>query len=359
MDKHAKIFVAGHRGLVGSSVVRALQQRGYDNLITVTHEELDLRRQDDVEHFFDKTRPEYVFLSAAKVGGILANNTYKAEFIYDNLAIALNLIHSSYKFGVKKLLNFGSSCIYPKFSSQPMKEEYLLTGMLEQTNEPYAIAKIAAIKLCRYYNEQYGTNFISAMPTNLYGSNDNFNLETSHVLAALIRKFFLAKLLREKNYERMLQDVRRYSLGFGLHPASNDIASVIALLEKIGVTADYVELWGTGASYREFLHVDDLADASLFLMEGYSNKDIGEFVNIGTGTDQTIASIAAMVKQISGFDGEIRFDRTRPDGMPRKLLDVTRLSSLGWKSIISLDQGLRQTIGWYSAQREQLQHAAS
>jgi len=274
-----------------------------------TSKELDLRQQADVEAFFDKERPEYVFLAAAKVGGILANNTYKAEFIYDNLMIAANIINASYKYKVKKLLNLGSSCIYPKFSPQPMKEEHLLTGLLEPTNEPYAIAKIAAIKLCRYYNEQYQTNFISVMPTNLYGPNDNYDLETSHVLPALIRKFHEAK----KSHQ----------------PA--------------------VTIWGTGKSFREFLYVDDLADACIFLMEKYDYKEIGEFINIGTGSEITIEDLAKLVKKIVGYEGAIHHDVTKPDGTPRKLLDSSRLRSLGWNATVSLEDGIRKAYEVYTA----------
>jgi len=307
MMKDAKIYVAGHRGLVGSALVRKLQEQGYTNLVLKTSKELDLRRQADVDAFFAMEKPEYVFLAAAKVGGILANNTYKAEFIYDNIMIAANIINASHKFGVKKLLNLGSSCIYPKFAPQPMKEEHLLTGLLEPTNEPYAIAKIAAIKLCRYYNEQYGTNFVSVMPTNLYGPNDNFDLETSHVLPALIRKFHEAKL--------------------GGLPA--------------------VTLWGSGEPFREFLYVDDLADACFFLMDKHDFKEIGEFVNIGTGEDIKIKDVAQLIKQIVVFPGDIIHDLSKPDGTPRKLLDVSRLSNLGWKYLTSLEEGIRRTYASY------------
>jgi len=256
MEKDAKIFVAGHRGLVGSAIVRKLQKKGYINIITKTKSELDLRRQLETEKLFEKEKPEYVFLAAAKVGGILANNTYKAEFIYDNLTIATNIIQSSYRYGVKKLLNLGSSCIYPKLAPQPMKEEYLLTGYLEPTNEAYAVAKIAAIKLCRYYNEQYGTNYISVMPTNLYGPGDNYNLETAHVLPALIRKFHLAKLLREKDFDGVVKDIKKNPLGFGLDKKINlkDEKDIIRTLKKIGITNDYVLMWGSGNVYREFLY---------------------------------------------------------------------------------------------------------
>ena len=307
MMKNAKIFIAGHRGLVGSAIVRKLEKEGYNNLVVRSHSELDLTRQEDVEAFFEKERPEYVFLAAARVGGILANSTYKAEFIYDNIMIAANVINTSYKYGVKKLLNLGSSCIYPKHAPQPMKEEYLLSGKLEPTNEPYAIAKIAAIKLCRYYNEQYGTNFISVMPTNLYGPNDNFDLKTSHVLPALIRKFHDAKVEGK----------------------------------------DKVVLWGTGTPRREFLYVDDLADACLHLMQDYDARDIGEFVNIGTGEDITIKELAELIASIVGFRGDIVWDRDKPDGTPQKLLDVSRINKMGWKARTGLKQGIIQTYDWY------------
>lgn len=307
MMKNAKIFIAGHRGLVGSAIVRRLKKEGYNNLVVRSHSELDLTRQEDVEAFFEKERPEYVFLAAARVGGILANSTYKAEFIYDNIMIAANVINTSYKYGVKKLLNLGSSCIYPKHAPQPMKEEYLLSGKLEPTNEPYAIAKIAAIKLCRYYNEQYGTNFISVMPTNLYGPNDNFDLKTSHVLPALIRKFHDAKVEGK----------------------------------------DKVVLWGTGTPRREFLYVDDLADACLDLMQDYDARDIGEFVNIGTGEDITIKELAELIASIVGFRGDIVWDRDKPDGTPQKLLDVSRINKMGWKARTGLKQGIIQTYDWY------------
>ena len=344
-----KVYVAGHRGLVGSAIKRKLEEKGYTNLVYKSSKELDLRRQKETEAFFEKERPDWVFLAAAKVGGILANNTYKAEFIYDNLAIALNVINSAYKYGVKKLLNLGSSCIYPKFAPQPMKEEHLLTGPLEPTNEPYAIAKISAIKLCRYYNEQYGTNFISVMPTNLYGPNDNFNLETAHVLPALIRKFHLAKLLRQGDFEGIAKDIKKFPLGFGLDKEVNinDENSVKKVLEKIGITKDYVLLWGSGEVYREFLYVEDLADACVFLMENYNYKDIGEFVNIGTGEDIKIKDLAKLIKDIIGFDGEIKHDLSKPDGTPRKLLDVSKIRSLGWQAKTSLTNGIKKTYNWY------------
>ncbi|MEK7700315.1 MAG: GDP-L-fucose synthase, partial [Planctomycetota bacterium] len=335
------IYVAGHRGLVGSSVVRKLLKDGYTKVITRTSKELDLRRQADVEAFFERERPEYVILAAAKVGGILANSTYTAEFIYDNTIIAANVVQSAYRYGVKKLLNLGSSCIYPKLAPQPIKEEHLLTGVLEPTNEPYAVAKIAAIKLCRYYNEQYGTNFISVMPTNLYGPHDNFNLETAHVLPALIRKFHLAKLLRQKNYDEIKKDLDRTAVGFNLNLDQE------RLLEKLGITPDYLVLWGSGEPYREFLYVDDLADACIFLMGRYNYKEVGEFVNVGTGEDIRIKELASLIQKIVKYEGELKYDLSKPDGTPRKLLDVSRLKLLGWQSKTSLEEGIRNTYDWY------------
>ncbi len=347
-----KIYVAGHRGLVGSSIKRRLDSRGYGNLVFKTSAELDLRRQRETESFFEKEKPDYVFLAAAKVGGILANDTYRAEFIYDNIMIAANVIHSAYRYGVKKLLNLGSSCIYPKFAPQPLKEDYLLTGSLEPTNEPYAIAKISAIKLCRYYNEQYRTNFISVMPTNLYGPNDNFNLETAHVLPALIRKFHLAKLLRERDFPSIVRDVKRYRLGFGIDGKINyeDEDSLTLALKKLGITRDYVLLWGSGEVYREFLYVDDLSDACIFLMENYDYRDIGEFINIGVGEDIKVKELAGIIRDIVGFEGDIRHDLSKPDGTPRKLLDVSRIKKLGWEPKVGLKEGLTLTYNWYLEQ---------
>jgi len=278
----------------------------------VRSQRLDLTRQSDVEAFFAQEKPDCVFLAAAKVGGILANSTYRADFIYRNLMIASNVIHAAYENGTKKLLNLGSSCIYPKLAPQPMKEEHLLTGTLEQTNEPYAIAKIAAIKLCRYYNEQYGTDFISAMPTNLYGPHDNFDLQNSHVLPAMIRKFHEAKEVWEK-----------------------------------GGRGATVTLWGTGSPFREFLYTEDVAEACVFLMERYSAQDIGEFVNIGTGRDLTIRELAETVKRIVGFRGEVIWDASKPDGTPRKLLDISRITALGWKAKTGLEEGIRRAYAWY------------
>jgi GDP-L-fucose synthase len=369
MEKNAKIFVAGHKGLVGSSILRLLKEKGYTNIICKDKSEIDLRRQEDVERFFESEKPDYVFLAAAKVGGILANSTYPAEFIYDNLAIALNIIHSAYKYGVKKLLNLGSSCIYPKHAPQPMKEEYLLTGYLEPTNEAYAIAKIAAIKLCRYYNQQYETNFISVMPTNLYGPNDNFNLETSHVLPAFIRKFHLAKLLEQGDIEGIKKDFKKYPIGFGLDKEVDfdDNDSIIKVLSKLGITSHpspltphfspltshvSITIWGSGEVYREFLHVDDLANACIYLMENIEARDMMNlcndyFVNIGTGIDIKLKDLAFLIKDIVGFKGEIKHDLTKPDGTPRKLLDVSKIKELGWEPKTRLEEGIKKTYNDY------------
>lgn len=348
MEKEAKIYVAGHKGMVGSAIVRKLKEKGYNNIVFRTHQELDLTDQQAVREFFETERPEYVFLAAAKVGGILANNTYKADFIYQNIMIAANVIEASYRYGVKKLLNLGSSCIYPRHAPQPMKEEYLLTGPLEPTNEPYAIAKISAIKLCRYFNEQYGTNFISVMPTNLYGPNDNYNLETAHVIPALIRKFHLGKLLMNEDWEGIKRDLTKYSIGFGLEKELNleEKESIIKVLEKVGVRYGEVTVWGTGEVYREFMHVDDLADACVYLMETVDAEEMKKispdyFVNVGTGEDIKLKDLFEMVANVVGFNGKIAYDTSRPDGTPRKLLDVTMIKNFGWFPKIQLKEGIR------------------
>ncbi|HDR7673498.1 TPA: GDP-L-fucose synthase [Bacillus wiedmannii] len=304
MKKDSRIYVAGHRGLVGSAILRKLEEQGYTNLVYKTSKELDLRDPKQVEEFFQTEKIDYVFLAAAKVGGIVANNQYPADFIRDNLMIQTNVIDSAYRSGVGKLLFLGSTCIYPKLAPQPLKEEYLLTGELEPTNEPYALAKIAGIKMCESYNRQYGTKYISAMPTNLYGENDNFDLHTSHVLPALIRKFHEAK---ENN-------------------------------------AEFVEVWGTGTPLREFLYSDDLADACVYLMNNYEGNEI---VNIGVGEDLSIKELAEKVKVTVGFTGELRFDTSKPDGTPRKLVDVTKINALGWKATTSLDEGLKKAYDWF------------
>ena len=306
MNKRSRIYVAGHRGLVGAAIARSLMKAGYDNLILRTHEELDLTRQVSVETFFEKQQPEFVFMAAAKVGGIFANASYPAEFIYKNIQIEANIIHESHLYGVKKLLFLGSSCIYPKHCPQPMKEEHLLSGYLEPSNEPYAVAKIAGIKMCQAYNRQYGTCFISLMPTNLYGPGDNFDLKTSHVLPALIRKFHEAKI----------------------------------------ADSDSVEIWGTGKPRREFLHVDDLAEACLFLMDCY---DASEIINVGAGKDLSILELAQMIAREVQFRGDLRFDSDKPDGTPIKLLDDSRLKAMGWQPKISLEEGIRGVYQAYAS----------
>lgn len=304
MNLDAKIYVAGHRGLVGSAIVRNLQDKGYKNIICRTHRELDLTNQEEVRRFFEDEKPEYVFLAAAKVGGIHANNTYPADFIYDNLMIQNNVIKAAHDFEVKKLLFLGSTCIYPKMAPQPIKEEYLLTGALEETNEAYAVAKIAGLEMCKFFKRQYGDNFISCMPTNLYGPNDNFDLKNSHVLPALIRKFHEAKVNN----------------------------------------SDVVEVWGTGTPLREFLYVDDMADACVFLMKNYDGE---QHVNIGTGEEVSIKELAETVKEVVGFDGELVFNTDMPDGTPRKLTTVDKLHGLGWKHKVSLNEGIKLAYTWF------------
>jgi GDP-L-fucose synthase len=299
MDKESKIYIAGHRGMVGSAIMRKLRSEGFTNIVTRISSELDLRCQATVKTFFEQEKPEYIFLAAAKVGGIQANNIYRAEFLYDNLMIEANVIHAAYEHKVKKLMFLGSSCIYPKLAPQPLKEESLLTGLLEETNEPYAIAKIAGIKLCEAYRSQYGCNFISVMPTNLYGPNDNYDLNSSHVLPALMRKMIVAK----------------------------------------NTDAPFVEIWGSGSPKREFLHADDLAEACFFLMQHYNEAG---FVNIGTGEDLTIKELVLLIREVVGYRGEVKHDTTKPDGTPRKLMDVSKLNTLGWKASISLEKGIRR-----------------
>lgn len=345
MDKNSKIYVAGHRGLVGSALLENLQQKGYINIVTKTHKELDLTNQQKVAEFFESEKPEYVFLAAAKVGGIIANNVYRADFIYDNMMIQNNVIHQSYIHNVKKLLFLGSTCIYPKNAPQPMKEEYLLTDTLEYTNEPYAIAKIAGIKMCESYNLQYGTNFISVMPTNLYGPNDNFDLEKSHVLPALIRKIHLAKLLNEKQYEEVLKDTGLPSL-----------ESVRTYLSSFGVSETAVEIWGSGKPKREFLWSKDMADACVFLMEkrdfadtfSVDEKEVrNTHINIGTGKDVSIKQLAETIKEIIGFKGDLVYNTNKPDGTLRKLTDVSKLNALGWRHEVELENGIKQMYDWY------------
>jgi len=340
MNKDSRIYIAGHRGMVGSAIFRKLEAEGYTDLITRTRDQLDLTRQTETEEFFKQEKPEYVFLAAARVGGILANSSYKAEFIYQNVMIAANIVESSYKFGVKKLLNLGSTCIYPKLAPQPLKEEYLLTGALEPTNNAYAMAKITAIKLCEHYVEQYGTNFLSCMPTNLYGPNDNYNLRTSHVLPALIRKFHLARLLSEKNFDGIRKDFQNHGSPTQINLIQAEDMEISKVLQSIGVQKCIITLWGSGSPYREFLHVDDLAEACLFLMRNFDAKDVGGFVNVGVGEDTQIREIAELIKEIVGYQGKIKWDSTKPDGCPKKLTDVTKINKLGWHSKIDLERGL-------------------
>ncbi len=311
MEKGSKIFIAGHLGMVGSAILRRLQQQGFHNFVLRTSAELDLRQQHAVKIFFEEQRPDYVFLAAAKVGGIHANNTYRADFIYDNIAIQSNIIHESFRCGVKKLLFLGSSCIYPKMAPQPMREEALLTGPLESTNEPYAIAKIAGIKMCQAYRQQYGCNFICLMPTNLYGPNDNYDLLNAHVLPALISKFHTAKVQNSPS----------------------------------------VEIWGSGRPKREFLHVDDLADACYFLMETYNNREI---INIGTGTDLSIKELAMLIRKCIGYEGTLHFNPEQPDGTPRKLLDTTKINKLGWVAKIDLEDGIKEICKQYEEEMHQV-----
>ncbi|MCX6279560.1 MAG: GDP-L-fucose synthase [Bacteroidetes bacterium] len=372
MKKNAKIYIAGHLGMVGSAIHRNLIGQGFSNFVLRTLEELDLTRQQAVEDFFEKERPEYVILAAAKVGGIHANNVYRAQFIYENLQIQNNIIHQSYLTGVKKLLFLGSSCIYPKNAPQPLKEEYLLTGLLESTNEPYAIAKIAGIKMCESYTRQYGYNFISVMPTNLYGPNDNYNLETSHVLPAIIRKVHLAHCLEKNDWQTIRKDLNKRPIE-SINGNSTD-QEITNILNKYGILANLptsqlanfptsqltnlptsITLWGTGKVFREFMHVDDMASACAKVMEDVSIDDlinidksqITTFLNIGTGIDQTITDLVQVIKKIIGFEGEISYDHTKPDGTYRKLLDVSRLQKLGFKPKYSLEGGIENVYKRY------------
>lgn len=385
MKLESKIYVAGHKGLVGSALVKNLQQKGYVNIIGKTFEELDLRDSNAIKTFFEEEKPEYVFLAAAKVGGIVANNTYRAEFIYDNLMIQNNIIHQSYLIGVKKLLFLGSTCIYPKDCPQPMKEEYLLTGPLEYTNEPYAIAKIAGIKMCESYNIQYGTNFISVMPTNLYGPNDNFDLEKSHVLPALIRKIHLGKCLEENNWDAIRTDLNKRPIE-GVSGTSNE-ENILYILNKYGISNDRlklrtrlrnpepqsqlqpqpqpqssvsVEIWGSGTPLREFLWSEEMADACVFLMENIDFSDLtsqpepqpqpelrNTHINIGTGKEISIKELAELVKSKVGYKGELFFNAEKPDGTMRKLTDPSKLQNLGWKHKIEVNHGIENIYKWY------------
>ncbi len=350
MEKGAKIFVAGHRGLVGSAICRNLASKGYNNILCRTHSELDLTDAGKVDSFFSAERPEYVILSAAKVGGIMANSLYRADFITINLQIQNNVISSSHKYGVKKLLFLGSSCIYPRMAPQPISEDALLTGELEYTNEPYALAKIAGIRICESYNLQYGTDYIAVMPTNLYGPNDNYHLENSHVLPAMIRKMHLAKALANGDWNEISRDLNKRPVENVNGGSSKE--DIERILNKYGISREgngvVLNLWGTGSPLREFLHVDDMADACVFLMENVSFKDLSKgmkevrntHINIGTGIDLTIKELAEKIQKVVGFTGEVRWDSSKPDGTPRKLLNVSKLEGLGWKYRISLDEGI-------------------
>lgn len=351
-DKHSKIYVAGHRGLVGSAILRRLEQGGYDNIVVRTSRELDLTDQAATEAFFAAEKPEQVYLCAAKVGGIMANSRYPAEFIYRNLTIGANIIHAAWKHGVKKLLNMGSSCIYPRLAPQPMREDALLTSALEPTNEGYALAKIAAIKLCRCYNQQYGTNFISVMPTNQYGVGDNFNMETAHLLPMTMRRFHLARLLHENSFDAIRADLRRYPLGWGLDEQVDfsSEASLEHALNAVGAYRDHVVMWGDGSARRELMCSDDLADACVYLMENRNAADIGEFVNITDGTDILLSDLFELVRNIVGFAGHIEYDAAKPNGTPRKLMDATKIRGLGWVPKVGLKEGIRDCYGHYITQ---------
>ncbi|MFS4416947.1 GDP-L-fucose synthase family protein [Maribacter sp. 2307ULW6-5] len=360
MDKNGKVFVAGHRGLVGSAIVTNLQAKGYVNIVTRTHKELDLTDAIAVHSFFETARPDYVVLAAAKVGGIVANNTYRADFIYENLMIQNNVIHQSFVHGVKKLLFLGSTCIYPKACPQPMPESALLTDVLEYTNEPYAIAKIAGIKMCESYNLQYGTNFLSVMPTNLYGPNDNFDLEKSHVLPALVRKMHLGKALEKEDWSSIRKDLDQLPIkGIDGNAGEADILAVLRSfgIEKKGTTV-YLEIWGSGKPLREFLWSEDMADACVFLMEKRDFKDCCQdghseirntHINIGTGKDISIANLADQIKEITGFTGHLYFNTDKPDGTMKKLTDPSKLHGLGWKHTVDLEEGIQKIYNWYRA----------
>jgi GDP-L-fucose synthase len=383
MEKDSKIYIAGHRGLVGSAIMSNLQAKGYTNIITRTHAELDLLDQQAVTSFYEEEKPDYVILAAAKVGGIIANSTYRGQFIYENLQIQNNVIHQAYVHGVKKLLFLGSSCIYPKNAPQPMTEDCLLTSELEPTNEPYAIAKIAGLKMCDAYNQQYGTDYIAVMPTNLYGENDNYDLEKSHVLPALIRKMHLGKCLQNNDWDALRADLNRLPIEGISGEATED--EILAKLNKYGISSNQrtstplservevsVSLWGTGAPFREFLHASDMADACIYLLENINAKQIAKvnaegvtntegaksicenscnswtsFLNVGTGKDLTIKALAELVKATIGFEGELVWDVTKPDGTFKKLLDVSKLNALGWKETIALEEGIKKVYENY------------
>ena len=369
MNETSKIYIAGHNGMVGSAINRNLIAKGYTNFVYTPFPPFDLTNQKIVAEFFEKEKPEYVILAAAKVGGILSNNTYRAQFLYENLMIQNNIIHQSYLHGVRKLLFLGSSCIYPGNCPQPIKEEYLLTGELEYTNEPYAIAKIAGIKMCESYNMQYGTNFVSVMPTNLYGPNDNYDLETSHVLPALIRKMHLGKCLENNDWEAIRKDLKKNPIE-GISDTYSE-TEILDKLSKYGIQISHdtshltphsshpvlITLWGTGNPYREFMYVEDLAEACVFLMQEVDFKDLitegkpilNTHINVGTGKDMTINELAYLIKNVIGFKGQVNWDKSKPDGTYRKLLDVSKINRLGWKEKISLEEGLKMIYNKYSA----------
>jgi len=360
MKKDSKIYIAGHKGLVGSALLRNLQQKGYTNFILRTFEELDLTNQADVHDFFAVEKPEYIFLAAAKVGGIMANNIYRGQFIVENLQIQNNIIHNAWVHGAKKLLFLGSSCIYPKNAPQPMREDHLLTGELEYTNEPYAIAKIAGIKVCESYNLQYGTNFVSVMPTNLYGPNDNFHLKNSHVLPGMMRKMYIAHCLETNNMAAIRRDFAKFAVA-GV-PADASEETFLGFLSEIGIVKDdngkvTLSLWGTGTPLREFLHVTDMADACVHVMENVDFENLkptdsteirNTHINIGSGKEVTIRQLAELIQKVIGFGGELHFDTSKPDGTMRKLLDVSKLEKLGWKCKIQLEEGVRKVFEEYA-----------
>lgn len=353
MKKTSKIYIAGHKGLVGSAINKKLKESGFTNIVGKTSKELDLLDATATEKFFQQEKPDYVFLAAAYVGGIMANNTYRADFIYKNLQIQQNVIYNAYKYGVKKLLFLGSTCIYPKNANQPMNENELLTHELEYTNEPYAIAKIAGLKMCESFNIQYGTNFLSVMPTNLYGPNDNFDLEKSHVLPAMIRKIFLSKSLMENNWEGIRADLKKRPVEKNDGHTSDE--EIILLLKKYGVFSDKVELWGTGEPMREFLWSEDMAEACVYIMENIDFEDLCRYkkeirnthINIGTGKDLSIKELSALIAKTLGYCGQILFDSSKPNGTMRKLVDVTKLNALGWKHQMEIEEGIKKISDWY------------
>jgi len=349
MDKSSKIYIAGHKGLVGQAIVSELKKQGFNNLVLRTHLELDLTNQADTLAFFKAEKPEYVINAAAKVGGILANSTYPAEFIYQNLMIGTNIVHSAYLTGVKKLLNLASSCIYPGDITTPIKEDDLLSGRLEQTNEAYAVAKISVVKLCKYYNEQYGTNFISVMPTNQYGTGDNFNMETAHVLPMVLRRLHLGKLLMDNDFEGIVKDIKRYKLGYNI---DKDIDytnrdSIVKALQKVGVYDDKIILWGDGNVYREFMCSTDLANACVYLLKNINYSDIGDVINITRGKDIKLCELFDLMKSVVGYAGTFEYDTSKPVGTFRKLLDNTKIEKTGWKPAIDLETGVRELYNRY------------